>query len=121
MNAPPGEGRDTVRPNRKARITAKVDAFDALSDRPSPDPDLEETMRRPSIRQLSCSFIVLTGLWLVAPRAEAQVPQPPADAGQPSSFVVDSGDLGAVLPPIAATPSPKGTLVITAVKARKAK
>ena len=77
-------------------------------------------MRRPSNRQLRCSFIVLTGLWLVTPRAGAQVPQPPTSAGQPSSFVVDSSELGAVLPPAAGTRSEKQA-VVTTVKARKAK
>ena len=79
-------------------------------------------MRRPSNRQLSCSFIVLTGLWLVTPRAGAQVPQPPTSAGQPSSFVVDSSELGAVavLPPAAGARSEK-QVVVTTVKARKAK
>ena len=77
-------------------------------------------MRRPSNRQLCCSFIVLTGLWLVTPRAGAQIPQPPTSAGQPSSFVVDSSELGAVLPPAAGTRSDKQA-VVTTVKARKAK
>ena len=74
-------------------------------------------MRRPSNRQLSCSLLLLTGLWLVTPRAGAQVPQPPAAAGQPSSFVVDSSELVAVLPPTAAMP----LAPVATVKARKAK
>ncbi len=106
-----------VRPNRNTWIDAKVDRLDALSDRPFRIRTLEETMRRPSNRQLSCSFFVLTGLWLGNLRAEAQVPQPPAGAGQPSSFVVDSSDLVAVLPPAPlAPPAPA-----TTVKARKVK
>ena len=69
-------------------------------------------MRRPSNRQLSCTFLVLAGLWLGAPRASAQVPQPPALGSQPSSYVVDSNELGVVLPPPA---------TVTTVKPRKAK
>lgn len=78
-------------------------------------------MRRPSNRQLRCACIVLTGLWLVTPRAGAQVPQPPATAGQPSSFVLDTSELGAVLPLAATTPSVPGSAVVTTVKARKVK
>jgi cystathionine beta-lyase/cystathionine gamma-synthase len=78
-------------------------------------------MRRPSNRQLSCSLFVLTGLWLVTPRAGAQVPQPPAAAGQPSSFVVDSSELGVVPSPVARTSSGNGPATVTTVKARKAK
>lgn len=74
-------------------------------------------MRRPSNRQLSCSFLVLTALWFVAPRAAAQVPQPPAAAGLPSSFVVDSSKLVAVLAPSSSTPPAP----VTTGKARKAK
>ncbi len=74
-------------------------------------------MRRPSKRQLICSLSLLAGLGLVAPRADAQVPQPPAAGSQASSYVVDSRDLGIVLPPAAATPSS----VATTVKPRKAK
>ena len=73
-------------------------------------------MRLPSNRQLSCSFLVLTGLWFAAPRAVAQVPQPPAAAGLPSSFVVDSSMLVAVLAPASSPATP-----VTTVKVRKAK
>lgn len=74
-------------------------------------------MRRPSNRQLSCSFLVLIGLGFVTLNAGAQVPQPPAAAGLPSSFVVDSSELVAVLAPSSSTPPAP----VTTGKARKAK
>ena len=74
-------------------------------------------MRRPSNRQLCCSFLVLTGLGFVTLDAGAQVPQPPAAAGQPSSFVVDSSELVAVLAPSSSTPPAP----VTTGRARKAK
>ena len=78
-------------------------------------------MRRPSNRQLVCSFMVLSGLVLGTAQAGAQVPKPPSAAGQPSSFVVDSNELGAALAPAGVTPLVPGTAVVTTIKARKAK
>lgn len=64
-------------------------------------------MRRSSNRLLYSTLVFTAGLTFATVDAHAQAPQRPADAGQPSSFVVDSSLL---------VPTPAGTPAATTVK-----